>query len=123
MSGLQIGIVGAGGAVRRTGARPTFRISRDWDTGADGIHSQVCSALFGAESPRFTGVVSFRAVVPTERVKDVPEIGAFTKWWGPTKCRAICRWSKPPGSSGLSTRRPRRRLVSLASAPRQRRKP
>ncbi len=52
--------------------------------GADGIHSVVRNALFGAESPRFTGVVAFRAVVPTERVKDVPNIGAFTKWWGPT---------------------------------------
>ena len=146
-----------GDAVRQSGARPTFRISRDWDSGAetsrlgmgdvaeqqygapqitihradvlaaltgalpsdqvqfgkrlanlaqsaqgvtldfadgtqhgvdalvgaDGIHSRVRTALFGEESPRFTGVVSFRAVVPTERVKDVPEINAFTKWWGP----------------------------------------
>ncbi len=51
--------------------------------GADGIHSRVRAALFGEEKPRFTGVVSYRAVVPTERVKDVPEIEAFTKWWGP----------------------------------------
>jgi len=149
--------LGVGAAVRRCGARPTFRISRDWDSGAetsrlamgdvaeqqygapqitihradvlaaltealpadqvqfgkrletvresaagvrldfadgssqtvdvvigaDGIHSRVRSALFGEEYPRFTGVVSFRAVVPTERVKGVPEIEAFTKWWGP----------------------------------------
>ena len=149
--------LGVGDAARRTGARPTFRISRDWDTGketsrlpmssaaeerygapqltihradllsalaeafpaqnvqfskrlrsleqdaggvtlffedgsrarhdvavgADGIHSRVRTALFGEESPRFTGVVSFRAVVPTDRVKHVPEIEAFTKWWGP----------------------------------------
>ena len=52
--------------------------------GADGIHSAVRSAMFGAENPRFTGVVAFRAVVPTERLRDVPDIGAFTKWWGPT---------------------------------------
>ena len=52
--------------------------------GADGIHSVVRNAMFGAESPRFTGVVAFRAVVPTERVKDVPNIQAFTKWWGAT---------------------------------------
>jgi len=52
--------------------------------GADGIHSVVRNAMFGAESPRFTGVVAFRAVVPTDRVKDVPDIAAFTKWWGPT---------------------------------------
>jgi salicylate hydroxylase len=51
--------------------------------GADGIHSRVRAALFGDEYPRFTGVVSYRAVVPTERVKSVPEIDAFTKWWGP----------------------------------------
>ena len=150
--------LGAGAAIRRLGAQPTFRISRDWDTGqetsrlgmageadrrygapqvtihradilaalaeqfpldqirfaqrirsltqddqgvqlvfedghsetfdvvigADGIHSRVRTALFGEEYPRFTGVVSFRSVVPTERVKHVPEIEAFTKWWGPT---------------------------------------
>lgn len=149
--------LGAGATIRRLGARPTFRISRDWDTGhetsrlamgdeaerlygapqvtihradviaalaeqfplmqihfaqrlrslsqgdggvtlqfeggssptfdvvvgADGIHSPVRTALFGQESPRFTGVVSFRSVVPTERVQHVPEIEAFTKWWGP----------------------------------------
>lgn len=149
--------LGAGAAIRERGARPTFRISRDWDTGAetsrlgmgniaeeqygapqvtihradiinalaeqfpieqiqfdkrirtltqnddgvtvqfedggtatfdvvvgaDGIHSRVRSALFGEEKPRFTGVVSFRSVVPTERVKHVPEVEAFTKWWGP----------------------------------------
>jgi salicylate hydroxylase len=32
--------------------------------GADGIHSSVRTAMFGAENPRFTGVVAFRAVVP-----------------------------------------------------------
>ncbi len=146
-----------GARIRRDGAQPTYRISRDWDTnletsrlgmgniaeaqygapqvtihradllsalaaefpservvfgkrvkslsqdaervsltfedgtiarhdlvvGADGIHSRVRAALFGEEKPRFTGVVSYRSVVPTERVKDVPEIEAFTKWWGP----------------------------------------
>jgi salicylate hydroxylase len=51
--------------------------------GADGIHSKVRTALFGEEQPRFTGVVSFRAVVPTDKVQQVPEIEAFTKWWGP----------------------------------------
>jgi salicylate hydroxylase len=51
--------------------------------GADGIHSKVRTALFGEEQPRFTGVVSFRADVPTDKVRQVPEIEAFTKWWGP----------------------------------------
>jgi salicylate hydroxylase len=144
--------------IRASGARPTFRISRDWDTGletsrltmgdtaelrygapqltihradvlavmanavpaecvvfskrlcglnqsdegvqldfeggqqalhdvvlgADGIHSKIRTALFGEEQPRFTGVVSFRAVVPTDKLRQLPEIEAFTKWWGPT---------------------------------------
>ncbi len=51
--------------------------------GADGIHSVVRKALFGDENPRFTGVVAFRAVVPANRLEGVPNLGAFTKWWGP----------------------------------------
>ncbi|WP_432262142.1 FAD-dependent monooxygenase [Cupriavidus sp. TMH.W2] len=50
--------------------------------GADGIHSTVRTALFGQESPIFTGVVAYRAVVPAERLAGVPNLGAFTKWWG-----------------------------------------
>jgi salicylate hydroxylase len=51
--------------------------------GADGIHSAVRAAMFGAEQPRFTGVVAFRAVVPAARLSAVPNLQAFTKWWGP----------------------------------------
>jgi salicylate hydroxylase len=51
--------------------------------GADGIHSRVRTALLGAEHPQFTGVVAYRAVVPAERLRDVPNLDAFTKWWGP----------------------------------------
>ncbi|WP_018156789.1 FAD-dependent monooxygenase [Demetria terragena] len=51
--------------------------------GADGIHSAVRHAIFGEESPEFTGVVAFRAVVPIERLAGLPNLGAFTKWWGP----------------------------------------
>lgn len=52
--------------------------------GADGIHSVVRNALFPGEKPRFTGVVSFRTVFPTERVKHIADIDSFIKWWGPT---------------------------------------
>lgn len=51
--------------------------------GADGIHSVVRRSLFGEESPRFTGVVAFRAVVPADKLEGQPNLGAFTKWWGP----------------------------------------
>lgn len=71
-----------GVTVRFTDSTETTRL--DALVGADGIHSVVRNALYGGESPRFTGVVAFRAVVPTERVRHVPDIAAFTKWWGPT---------------------------------------
>lgn len=52
--------------------------------GADGIHSPVRTALFGQDDPQFTGMVSYRSVVPRASVADLPDIDAFTKWWGPT---------------------------------------
>ena len=51
--------------------------------GADGIHSVARAALFGQESPRFTGIVAFRAVVPASRLAGLPNLDSFTKWWGP----------------------------------------
>lgn len=60
------------------------QVKMDVLIGADGIHSVVRNKLFGKESPRFTGVVAFRVVVPVSRVAHVPNIQAFTKWWGPT---------------------------------------
>lgn len=149
--------LGIGAALRETAARPTYRISRSWDTGdetsrlamseaaeerygapqltmhradlltalesaldpadvrlgkklvtaeqsadaitvgfadgsatqvdvligADGIHSALRTAMFGPEHPTFTGVVAYRAVVPVERLSDVANLDAFTKWWGP----------------------------------------
>lgn len=51
--------------------------------GADGIHSGVRRFLFGDEHPQFTGIVSYRAVVPAERLQG-GDLGAFVKWWGPT---------------------------------------
>ncbi|MGK5173435.1 FAD-dependent monooxygenase [Geodermatophilus sp. CPCC 205761] len=56
--------------------------------GADGIHSVVREAVFGPEQPEFTGVVAYRAVVPADRL-DVPNMDAFTKWWGPDPATQI----------------------------------
>ncbi|WP_016884388.1 MULTISPECIES: FAD-dependent monooxygenase [unclassified Rhodococcus (in: high G+C Gram-positive bacteria)] len=58
-------------------------VSADVIVGADGIHSAVRTSLLGREQPTFTGVVAFRAVVPTERVGNLPNLDCFTKWWGP----------------------------------------
>ena len=51
--------------------------------GADGIRSSLRTALFGPEHPRFTGLVAYRAVVPRAGL-DIPNLDAFTKWWGQT---------------------------------------
>jgi 6-hydroxynicotinate 3-monooxygenase len=52
--------------------------------GADGIHSVVREALFGAEQPRFTGRVAYRATFPTTRI-DTIAIDERAKWWGPDR--------------------------------------
>ncbi|MEQ9519413.1 MAG: FAD-dependent monooxygenase [Parvibaculum sp.] len=58
-------------------------VSGDALIGADGIHSRVREGLFGPESPRFTGNVTWRLLVPT---KDLPH-GLIppeaTVWTGP----------------------------------------
>ncbi|EKT83233.1 aromatic ring monooxygenase [Rhodococcus opacus M213] len=64
-------------------------VSADVIVGADGIHSAVRTALLGREQPTFTGVVAFRAVVPTERIGDLPNLDCFTKWWGPNPSTQI----------------------------------
>lgn len=53
--------------------------------GADGIHSTIRNALFGLESPTFTGNVAWRGLIPAERlpVGLVPPVSAA--WWGPGK--------------------------------------
>lgn len=51
--------------------------------GADGIHSAVRNALFGKDDPKFSGIVSYRSVIPREDAGDIPNLDAFTKWWGP----------------------------------------
>ena len=71
------------------GVKPKLRFangaSREVDAliGADGIHSPTRAALFGPEHPQFTGLVSYRAVVDRSKLK-LPNLDAFTKWWGPT---------------------------------------
>ncbi|RAH36412.1 FAD-dependent monooxygenase [Halomonas sp. SL1] len=50
----------------------------------DGIHSAVRRSLFGEDQPEFTGLVSYRAVVPRSAVPELENLDAFTKWWGPS---------------------------------------
>ncbi len=59
------------------------RIRADVLIGADGLHSAVREALFGAEAPRFAGCVAYRGLVPVERLVDLGlELGSQS-WVGP----------------------------------------
>ena len=51
--------------------------------GADGVHSAVRTALFGAESPTFTGNVAWRVLVPTTRLAPGDARTAAGVWFGP----------------------------------------
>ena len=73
-----------------SGDRPVVRFENgasrmvDALVGADGIHSPTRAVLFGQEKPSFTGLVSYRAVFDRSKVASLPNLDAFTKWWGPT---------------------------------------
>jgi len=51
--------------------------------GADGIHSTVREAILGPESPRFSGHVAYRGLVPAARIADLGLEIVASSWWGP----------------------------------------
>ena len=60
-------------------------VTTDALVGADGIHSTVRQLLFGPSNPHFTGVIAYRGLVPTDRIKHLDvEVNAQI-WMGPGK--------------------------------------
>jgi 2-polyprenyl-6-methoxyphenol hydroxylase-like FAD-dependent oxidoreductase len=51
--------------------------------GADGVHSVVRKALFGADNPEFTGLIAWRGLIPRERVPATVTLEVGTNWIGP----------------------------------------
>lgn len=51
--------------------------------GADGVHSVVRQSLFGADAPKFTGVVAWRGVIPAARLEPRLMAPLSTTWIGP----------------------------------------
>jgi 2-polyprenyl-6-methoxyphenol hydroxylase-like FAD-dependent oxidoreductase len=58
-------------------------VEADLVIGADGIHSAVRAAAFGAGAPSFTGHVAYRGLVPAERVAHLSLERNCTVWLGP----------------------------------------
>jgi salicylate hydroxylase len=63
------------------GSRAAF----DAVIGADGIHSVVRSAIVGDESPEFTGLAAYRALVPAEEAPAFARRPVCSIWLGPRK--------------------------------------
>ena len=51
--------------------------------GADGIHSEVRSLLFGPQEPHFTGCVAYRGLVSADRLADLRLEVTAQLWMGP----------------------------------------
>ncbi len=51
--------------------------------GADGVHSRVRQGLFGDDKPAFTGMVSWRGVMPMEKLPQRMRRMVGTNWVGP----------------------------------------
>jgi 2-polyprenyl-6-methoxyphenol hydroxylase-like FAD-dependent oxidoreductase len=59
------------------------RVEVDVLVGADGIHSSVRHVLFGPTSPRFTGCIAYRGLVPAERLRELGLEVTAQVWMGP----------------------------------------
>jgi salicylate hydroxylase len=59
------------------------RAEADVMVGADGIHSTVRSALFGAEQPRYSGGIAYRGLIPAERLRGLGLETTMQIWMGP----------------------------------------
>jgi salicylate hydroxylase len=60
-----------------------IQVESDLVIGADGIHSVIRETLFGAQPPRFTGVVCWRGLVPADSLPKNLVAPDMTAWFGP----------------------------------------
>ena len=51
--------------------------------GADGVHSRVRQALFGADRPQFTGIIAWRGIIPIEQLPQRMARMVGVNWVGP----------------------------------------
>lgn len=74
---------------RRSGAGVELRFqdgstaTADALIAADGVHSRIRELMLGADRPKYSGRVAYRAVFPAALIGR--EIDPCTKWWGPDR--------------------------------------
>ena len=51
--------------------------------GADGVHSKIRQALFGADKPKFTGCMAWRGLIPTDKLPATVTRTSAVFWLGP----------------------------------------
>jgi salicylate hydroxylase len=59
------------------------RASGDALVGADGVHSRIRRALFGADEPKFSGLIAWRGVIPMAALPRHMARMVGTNWVGP----------------------------------------
>jgi salicylate hydroxylase len=58
------------------------RIAADILIGADGLHSRIRQTMFGAATPKFTGILAWRGLAPMERLPAHLRRPVATQWLG-----------------------------------------
>jgi len=58
-------------------------VRSDLAIGADGVHSRVRECMFGHDEPKFTGIVAWRGVIPSDRLPEHFHRPVATNWIGP----------------------------------------
>ena len=74
--------------VRQEGDQVTLELEHGTARGdalvaADGVHSRIRQALFGADKPEFTGIIAWRGIVPMERLPRHMARTVGSNWVGP----------------------------------------
>ncbi len=59
------------------------KVTGDALIGADGVHSRIRQALFGHDHPEYTGMLSWRGVIPMEKLPHHMRGTIGTNWVGP----------------------------------------
>ena len=84
---IRLGKSAVGASLDHRSASVTFAdgasANGDVLVGADGVHSAIRQALFGAGAPEFTGCIAWRGLIPRDRLPEHLTRPIGTNWMGP----------------------------------------